>query len=114
MIAMRPELFEVLQLLAERQAGFFKALGSPQRVLILWLLTGSEMTLSEIALTIRASQQSTSRHLNILDFNKLVESRREHENVYYRIADNRQIQNCLILKNKPQTILIEINQNEKE
>lgn len=114
MIAMRPELFEVLQLQAERQAGFFKALGSPQRVLILWLLTESEMTLNEIASAIRVSQQSTSRHLNILDFNKLVESRREHENVYYRIADNRQIQNCLILKNKPQTILNEINQNEKE
>jgi DNA-binding transcriptional ArsR family regulator len=114
MISMSPELFEAIQLQAEHQAGFFKALGSPQRVLILWLLMEREMTLFEIASTIRASQQSTSRHLNILDLNKLVEYRREHGSVFYRIADNRQIQNCLILRNKPETILNELNQNEKE
>jgi DNA-binding transcriptional ArsR family regulator len=113
-LAMKSDAFDEIELQAERQAGFFKALGSPQRVLILWLLMEREMTLSEIASAIRASQQSTSRHLNILDFNKLVESRRERESVFYRITDNRQIQNYLILKNKPQTILNEINQNEKE
>lgn len=113
-LSMKPDVFEEIELQAERQAGFFRALGSPQRVLILWFLMEKEMTLNEIALTIRASHQSTTRHLNILGFNKLVESRQDHHGVFYRIANNKQTQGCLALKNKPQTIQNEINQNEKE
>jgi DNA-binding transcriptional ArsR family regulator len=113
-LSMQPDLFDEIELQAERQAGFFKALGSPQRVLILWLLMEKEMTLQEIASTIRTSHQSTLRHLNILDFNKLVEARREREIVFYRIANNNHIRNCLVLKNKPHTILNEFKQIEKE
>lgn len=111
---MQSELFEEIQLNAERQAGYCRALGNPERVLILWLLVEKEMTSSEIALTIKASPQSTARHLNILSFNKLVESRRDHQDVFYHIPDNEQTQKCLILQNKPKTLLTEVNQTKKE
>jgi len=113
-LSMKPDLFDEIELQAERLAGFFKALGSPERVLILWLLMEKEMTVNEIALTIRASQPSTSRHLNILGLNKLVESRQVQQSVFYRLADNERTRDCLVLKNKPPAILKEFNQIEKE
>jgi DNA-binding transcriptional ArsR family regulator len=113
-MSINPEFFEEIQLNAERQAGYCRALGSPERVLILWLLMEKEMTINEIALTIKASHPSTIRHLNILGFNKLVESRQVHQSVIYRLADNEQTQECLVLKNKPQPILTEVSQTIKE
>jgi DNA-binding transcriptional ArsR family regulator len=113
MFSRRTKLFEAIQLQAERQAGLCRALGNPDRVLILWLLMEKEMTVNEIALAISASQPSISRHLNILMFNKLVEARQYRQNVFYHLADTEQSQRCLILKNKPSTTL-DVNQNEKE
>ena len=69
-----------------------------------------ETTLKEIALAIGASTQSTTRHLNILQFNKLVTSRREKNNIYYYLAENDQTKQCPVLKNKPQTVWGETNQ----
>jgi DNA-binding transcriptional ArsR family regulator len=109
-----PEQFEEIQLNAERQAGYCRVLGNPERVLILWLLMEKEMTAKEIALVIKASHPSTFRHLNILGFNKLVESRQLQQSVFYRLADNEQTRECLILKNKPKTILNAPNHIEKE
>ena len=98
---MKTTLSENIQMLAEDQAAFCKVIGNPQRVMILWLLMEKEMTTNEIALAIGASQQSTTRHLNILEFNKLVKSRREERNTFYRIADNEQTQSCLLFKTRP-------------
>jgi hypothetical protein len=47
-----------------------------------------ERTVTEIALAIGAFLQSASQHLRIMGFSNLVESRREHHNIYYHLADN--------------------------
>jgi DNA-binding transcriptional ArsR family regulator len=101
---MELDISEDIQLLAEKRAAYCKALGSPARVLILWILKERETTLREIALAIGASTQSTIRHLNILQLNNLVTFRRAKNNIYYQLAENDQTKQCPVLKNKPEAI----------
>lgn len=96
------------QELAEHQAAVCKVFSSAQRVLILWFLAEKERTVSEIAEAIGASLPSTSQHLHLMELSNILTSRREHQNVYYRIADNEMLQNCLVLANRPQDQLIPI------
>jgi DNA-binding transcriptional ArsR family regulator len=96
------------QELAERQAALCRIFGNPQRVLIIWLLAERERTVTEIALGIGASLQSTSQHLHIMGFNKIVESRREHHNIYYHITDNELLKHCPVLANRPKERLMEV------
>jgi DNA-binding transcriptional ArsR family regulator len=106
---MKPYLPEEVQIPAERQAAFFRVLGNSQRILILWFIAERARTANEIALAIGASLASMGHHLRILEFNHLVEIRREHNNVYYYLADNEITRNCLVFKDMPKEMLIEIN-----
>ena len=105
---MKPDLPPEIQDLAERQAALCRIFSNPQRVLILWLLAQRERTVTEIALAIGASLQSTSQHLRIMGFRNIVESRREHHNIYYHIADNERLKNCPVLANSPKDKLMEV------
>lgn len=106
---MKPYLPQEVQISAEHQAAFFRVLGNSQRVMILWLIAEQTRTATEIALAIGATQVSTTHHLRILEFNNLVEMRREHNNIYYHLADNEITRNCLVFKSKPKQMLMEIN-----
>lgn len=96
-----------IQDLAERQASLCRIFGSSQRILIIWLLAERERTVTEISLAIGATLQNTSQHLRIMEFRNLVESRREHHNIYYHIADNKLLKKCGILASKPKENLPE-------
>lgn len=97
-----------IQLLAEQQAGHCRVMGNPQRILILWLLADRERTVTEIALAIGASLQSTSHHLRILEFSNMVKTRREHHNIFYHLIDNELVKNCPALSNSPKVELTEV------
>ena len=105
---MKSYLSPEIQELAKRQVAICRIFSNPQRVMILWFLAEKERTVTEIALAIGASLQSTSQHLHIMGFNKLVESRREHHNIYYHIADNELLKNCTILADRPRDKLVEV------
>ncbi len=106
---MKPLLSLEIQELAERQASLCKVFSSAQRVLIVWFLAEKERTVSEIAEALGASLPSTSQHLHLMELSQLLESRRERQNIYYRLADNELLQNCLILANRPKNQLMEIS-----
>jgi DNA-binding transcriptional ArsR family regulator len=105
---MKPILSPEIQNLAEHQAVLCKIFSNSQRVLILWFLAEKERTVSEIAEAIGASLPSTSQHLHLMELSNILESRREHQNIYYRIADNELLSNCLVLANRPKDQLTEI------
>ncbi len=105
---MKQALPPVLQELAERQAMLCKVFSNAQRVLILWFLAEKEKTVSEIAEAIGASLPSTSQHLHLMELSNVLASRRERQNIYYRIADNELLRNCLVLANRPKDQLIKI------
>jgi ArsR family transcriptional regulator, virulence genes transcriptional regulator len=98
---MEPGLSSEIQALAQRQATLCKVFSCAQRVLILWFLAEREHTVSEIAMALGASLPSTSQHLHLMELNDVLESRREKQNIYYRLADNHLLQNNLVLANLP-------------
>jgi predicted transcriptional regulator len=93
---MDPTLSEETQKLAEHQSALCRVFSNSQRVLILWFLEEKERTVTEIALAIGASLQSTSQHLRLMELSDIVESRREHHNIYYHVADNELLRTCLV------------------
>jgi DNA-binding transcriptional ArsR family regulator len=112
-----PILSPEIQQQAERQAAHCRVMGNPQRILILWLLTERERTVTEIAEAIGASLQSASHHLRILEFSSMVKTRREGHNIFYHLIDNALVKNCPALANHPQGKPLETNStemNEKE
>jgi DNA-binding transcriptional ArsR family regulator len=71
--------------LAERYAEIHRVLANRRRLLILWTLADRELSVSEIAIAIGASLQSTSQHLRLLREHSMVCSRRVGQIVYYRL-----------------------------
>jgi DNA-binding transcriptional ArsR family regulator len=70
-------------------------------VLILWLLAEKERTVSEIASALGASLPCTSQHLHLMELKDILVSRRIKQNIYYGLADNDILKECLILENIP-------------
>ncbi|HUH96343.1 MAG TPA: metalloregulator ArsR/SmtB family transcription factor [Anaerolineales bacterium] len=105
---MKPTFSLEVQDLAERQAMLCKVFSNAQRVLILWFLAEQERTVSEIAEAIGASLPSASQHLHFMELSNILASRRERQNIYYHLAENELLRNCLVLVNKPKGQLMEI------
>ena len=72
--------------LARQQSAICKIFGNPNRLLILWVLAEREHSVSEVASAINASLQNTSQHLRLMQTRGVVESRRQGNVVYYRLA----------------------------
>jgi len=101
---MEPAFSAEVQALAQQQAALYKVFSSAQRVLILWFLAEKERTVSEIAAALSATLPSTSQHLRLMELNDILESRREKQNIYYRLAENDLLKNCLVLANMPKKV----------
>jgi len=74
---------DVIPLVAAR----FKALSDPRRLALLSALQGGERTVTELAEHTHRPQPNVSQPLASLARAGLVESRREGNRVFYRIAD---------------------------
>lgn len=77
---------EILQW-AETQSKLYQVLTNPVRVLILRILSCTEMSVGEISATVGSSMQNTSQHLRLMKDRGLLESRRDGQTIYYRIRD---------------------------
>lgn len=73
-------------------ADIFKQLGDTTRIRIFWLLCHHEECVQDISALLAMSSPAISHHLRPLKNSKLVVSRREGKEVYYRAADNEQSQ----------------------
>lgn len=73
---------------ADQAATMLRALGNERRLLILCTLIGSgESSAGELAEAVDLSASATSQHLTRMREEGLVESRREAQSIFYRIAD---------------------------
>ena len=93
--------FAKLEELARKQAALCKVFGSTRRVLIIWVLNGEEKAVTEIARSVGSSMQSASQHLRLMKDKGVLTSRKDGQAVLYRIAENKLMQNCTILKQSP-------------
>lgn len=77
---------EVKQL-AESQAEIYRIFSHSNRIQIFWLLMENEMSVNEIAEAINASVQNASQHLRLMKAASILDTRRNGQTIYYRIAD---------------------------
>jgi DNA-binding transcriptional ArsR family regulator len=85
---------EINQLHAEFCAG----LADPKRLLILYTLSERPYNVSDLAILLRLSQPSVSRHLKVLRERGMVIATRTGTSVEYRLADRRLIEALDLLR----------------
>lgn len=72
---------------AGEAAELLKLLANDQRLIILCRLSGEEMSVSELGEYVDLAQSALSQHLAKLRGQGLVATRREGQNIYYRLAN---------------------------
>lgn len=69
-------------------SGFFKMLGDPTRIKMMYIMAGGEVCVQDIAAALGVTKSAISHQLSGLKENKIVKSRRDGKNVYYSIDDD--------------------------
>ena len=69
----------------------FKLLSDSSRIRIFWLLCHCEECVTNISAMVDMSSPAVSHHLKLLRASKLVVSRRDGKEVYYKAADTEQV-----------------------
>lgn len=74
---------------AGQAEGFLKLLANRNRLMILCALMDSELSVGELNQRVPLSQSALSQHLATLRSAGVVETRRESQTIFYRLADER-------------------------
>lgn len=77
---------ESLQENARRATALLRAMGNPHRLMILCQILDSEKNVSELERLIGLSQSALSQHLARLRRDRLVQTRRSAQTIYYSLA----------------------------
>jgi DNA-binding transcriptional ArsR family regulator len=88
---MRKEVFEL-------QAEICKTLANPKRLEIIATLKDGELSVGELVEKLGITKANVSQHLAILRQRKVVTSRRDGVNIYYRINNPKIIEACALMK----------------
>ncbi|NLS13392.1 helix-turn-helix transcriptional regulator [Vibrio sp. SM6] len=78
-----------MQQLAAQAANWLKVMAHPDRLLVLCQLIDGEISVGALMQLSTLSQSAFSQHLSVLRQNQLVTTRKEAQQVYYRLADER-------------------------
>jgi ArsR family transcriptional regulator len=70
---------------ATEAANLLKALANPDRLVLLCQLVGGERTVTELGVLAQIEQPSLSQQLGVLRGERLVATRRDGKNVFYRV-----------------------------
>lgn len=73
--------------LCERAAAIFRALGDPNRLKLLCLLSKRELCVSELTQILADNVPAVSQRLKLLKSERLVKQRRQGKHIFYRLAD---------------------------
>ena len=74
---------------AEEAARILRAMANENRLMVLCCLGRGELSVSELLERIPLSQSALSQHLAMLRKEGVVDTRREAQAIYYRVADER-------------------------
>ena len=77
----------MLESMRHFKAGIFQALAHPTRVAIIEYLTYGEMSVGHLCEKVGVEQANASQHLAVLRNKHLVESRKEGNQIFYRLRD---------------------------
>src|SRR5262245_2389000 len=96
--------------LFEQFARIGRAASDPLRLAILDALAQAERTVEEIAREIGTSVANASQHLQQLRGARLVETRRDGQFIFYRLADDKVLRLCQVIREVGEARLAEIEQ----
>jgi len=84
----RPRLdFEAMKRNASDAVNLLKGLANESRLMIVCVLAEGEMSVGQLNRRIKLSQSALSQHLAVLREQGMVQTRRESQTIYYRLAD---------------------------
>ncbi|MFA5171263.1 MAG: metalloregulator ArsR/SmtB family transcription factor [Sulfuriferula sp.] len=98
----------IKNLLYEQVARIGKAASSPKRLELIEVLCQGEKCVEQLAHDTDLSVKLTSAHLKELKAARLVESRREGKNMYYKLADSRVADLWVMLRELAEERLLEL------
>ena len=75
-----------------------KSLSHPKRLEILNNLRDGEKSVGELLSVVASSKANLSQHLAVLREKKIISSRREGVNIFYRLANPKMIKACDIIR----------------
>ncbi len=81
----------------EIKARVISVLANPKRLQIIEILGKSERTVSELASELEIAQATTSQHLAVMRKTGVVETRKEGNFVFYRLADAKIAEACAVM-----------------
>ena len=84
--------------LFELQSEVCKTLASPKRLEILNALKEGEKTVSELVEILGVPKANVSQHLAVMRHKGILDSRREGVNIYYRVANDKVIKACTLMR----------------
>lgn len=88
---MKKEIFEL-------QAEICKTLSNPKRLEIIAALKDGELSVGDLVDRLGITKANVSQHLAVLRQRKVVATRREGINIYYRINNPKIIEACALMK----------------
>jgi DNA-binding transcriptional ArsR family regulator len=84
--------------LYELQSEVCKTLASPKRLEILNALKEGEKTVGELVDILGVPKANVSQHLAVMRLKGILKSRRDGVSIYYRIANHKVIQACMLMR----------------
>ncbi len=94
----------------EMHAEICKVFTNPKRLEIISLLRDGEKTVNELTEQAGVPQANISQHLTVLRQNNVVTTRRNGANIYYKIANQKILQACDLMR---EVLLEQLKENEK-
>lgn len=82
----------------ELHADFCGVLSNSTRIMIMWLLADGEKSVTELAEATEVPIPNISQHLRIMRDRGAVLTRKEGQNVYYRISNQKFIQGYMLIR----------------
>lgn len=80
--------FSAMQRNATDAVSLLKGLANESRLMIMCVLSEGELSVGQLNERIRLSQSALSQHLAVLREQGLVQTRRESQTIFYRLADS--------------------------
>jgi ArsR family transcriptional regulator, virulence genes transcriptional regulator len=84
--------------LYSKHADFCKVISHPTRLQIIDILHDGEMTVTDLATQLQVAVGNLSQHLNLMKQRRVLESRKEGNNVIYRLANPKMIKACCLIR----------------
>ena len=94
----------------EMQAEICKTLANPKRLEIINALKDGELSVGDLVESLGITKANVSQHLAVLRQNRVVNTRRDGVNIFYRINNPKIIEACSLMKS---VLLEQLEENER-